>query len=269
MEENTHSVNDFLKTYGTLIVAGYAVIQVWIIALWKKYFRKGKLSIFKTGQIEIGYSNFGPAIALAGTLRAEFKPVFISEISLKLIRLKDTSTHKLEWTAFRSSQLRTSKEPISLDLPSSFNVSLEQPHRYNIFFSDRKVQNELTPFLNSTSEEWNKFITSKIVLTASPNTILTPRGLIERKDFDEFTRSNNSFHDAWDQLQRKNYWEEGEYQVTMAISAPSFPKEFAETWKFTLSKQQSENLRLNSVVTLNELCLVDSGGYNFIYLEYQ
>ena len=94
---------DFLRTYGTLIIATYAVVQVWIIALWRRQ-RRGRLSIFRTGRLEVGYSNFGPTLAVFGTLRAQGKPVFVREIIVKLVKERDGSVHEFEWLFFRSRQ---------------------------------------------------------------------------------------------------------------------------------------------------------------------
>lgn len=54
----------FLKLWGALIVAFVALAQPWIITLWRHYFRRGQIDIYETGQIELGYAEFGPTIGL-------------------------------------------------------------------------------------------------------------------------------------------------------------------------------------------------------------
>ena len=115
---------DFLARYGTLIVAIYGVIQVWLIAIGKHFIWSGRLSIFKTGRLEVGYSTFGPSLALNGTLRGERKTVFVREINIDVMKQRDGSVHRFEWTAFRSTQLRIgATDPVTLELPAGFNVS--------------------------------------------------------------------------------------------------------------------------------------------------
>ena len=62
-------IPEFLKGWGSLIIATVALVQPWMIALWKRFVRPGTIDIHETGTIEIGYSSFGPTIGLRGTLR--------------------------------------------------------------------------------------------------------------------------------------------------------------------------------------------------------
>lgn len=61
-------MDEFIRSFGTLILVIYSIIQVWLIAFWKKYIRKGEIDIHETGTIEIGYGNFGPTVGLNGTM---------------------------------------------------------------------------------------------------------------------------------------------------------------------------------------------------------
>ncbi len=98
---NDSDLLKFAKEYGTLIIAVYGVIQVWLIAIWKKVFqKKGKIDIFETGALEIGFGAFGPTIAVNGTFQALKKNVFVTSIYIDLTRLRDAARHKFEWTAF-------------------------------------------------------------------------------------------------------------------------------------------------------------------------
>lgn len=268
--QEQHSITDFLKTYGTLMLATYGVIQVWLIALWKRLFRNGTLTVFKTGQIELGYSNYGPTIALSGTLRAEHKDVFVSEISIGLVKERDSSVHKFEWAAFRSIQLPLyANDKVSIELPSSFNVRVHQPHRYHIFFSDRTVQAELSPMLNQVRTDWQRYVAGRYeeLLSAPQLGQSSPDVLLRQWHDADFSRSSESYNRAWDMLQRKNYWESGNYTLTLLMKTSPGKKEYQQKWSFTINNAQSEDLRLNSIATLQELC-VGTLGYHFAYVEY-
>ncbi len=41
----------FIKDWGTLIIATVALIQVRVIALWKRYFRKSTVEIYEAGEL--------------------------------------------------------------------------------------------------------------------------------------------------------------------------------------------------------------------------
>lgn len=58
------------------IVAILALIQPWIFSLWNRR-KVGKLNIYPTGGIELGFSEFGPTLALQGTLACEIKDIFV------------------------------------------------------------------------------------------------------------------------------------------------------------------------------------------------
>ena len=59
-----------LKDIGPWIVGFAALVQVWVIALWKKL-RKGKIDLYESGSVEIGYSGLGPSVALTAAIPAE------------------------------------------------------------------------------------------------------------------------------------------------------------------------------------------------------
>ena len=54
----------------TAIVAVIALVQPWVVALYRRVLRSGRLEIYETGLPEIGYSLWGATIALYGTLRS-------------------------------------------------------------------------------------------------------------------------------------------------------------------------------------------------------
>src|SRR5438552_10322360 len=95
----------FLKGWGSLIVAVVALIQPWVIALWRRFFRPGTIDIHETGTIEVGYSGFGPTIGLRGTLRAVHRDQFVRDIQVAIAKVKDGSKHSFEWVVFRAEKL--------------------------------------------------------------------------------------------------------------------------------------------------------------------
>lgn len=263
-------MSEFLRSYGTFILATYGVIQVWLIALWK-YFRSGRLSIYKTGRLEIGYSNFGPTLALNGTLRAERKTVFVREIQASVTKVRDGSSHQFEWMAFRSTQLRVgATDSMTLELPAGFNVSPEQPYRYHIFFSDRQTRLELESVLVQVLQAWRGYVLSKPeqIKKALGTPGVTQEALALNIYDSEFSRTSREYQQAWELLTRKNYWEAGPYALRMTVHTPDGRKRFVETWQFILGEEDFQNLRLNALATLREICL-GQARYNFVYPEYR
>ena len=256
---------DFLKQYGTLLIAIYGVIQIWLIAIWKNYIHKGKIIIFKSGKLEVGFSNFGPTLAINGTLGAEHKDVFVSDIRMEIKRCKDNSTHKFNWTALRPNQLTLgASTPMTFEIPSAFIVKPDVPYRFHIFFSDRDAQNEIQPYLTNVITEWNNFILEKqeaILQLMKDYTV--SRDLIHEHLYDnEFTKSSKTFNDAWDVMNRNNYWEPGDYEIDLIVNSHNPSTEFKDSFKFKISQGEFESLRLNSIATLRELC---TGKVNYFF----
>jgi len=77
-------VKELLSKYGTLIVAIIALIQPWVVYLWKKFVRKGEIKLYPTGSIEVGYSSYGPTIGLHGTFRCLNQDGSLAQLVLKL-----------------------------------------------------------------------------------------------------------------------------------------------------------------------------------------
>ena len=86
----------------SLVIAIIALVQPWLIALWKKFSRNPEIEIYPSGNLEIGYSEYGPTIALHGTLRALHGDVFIKRIRIRVRRVRTNEEHWFAWAAFRS-----------------------------------------------------------------------------------------------------------------------------------------------------------------------
>jgi len=74
---------EFLKQNWEGIVATVALLQIWVIKLYERYFRKPCLDIYPSQNPEIGYSDWGPTVGIFGTLRAPQEDVFVRQISIE------------------------------------------------------------------------------------------------------------------------------------------------------------------------------------------
>jgi len=125
-----------LKELGPWILGFVALIQVWVIAAWKRM-RKGSIEIYESGSIEIGYGDLGPSVALIGTLRCLEKDVFIKSMNVEIVRKKDGARHHFRWYAFRPNELSLgAQSQPRLEIAGSFLATPSQPNKYNIFFTE-------------------------------------------------------------------------------------------------------------------------------------
>lgn len=129
------SESTFIEKFGALIIAVLALIQPWIIAIWRKYFKPGRIDFFKTGKLEIGFSSFASTIGINGTLKGLNKDMYISNIHLNLVKKKDSSQHRFEWSIFRDTKLKLSgNKDMEVELPYGIMLSTNSPQRINIQF---------------------------------------------------------------------------------------------------------------------------------------
>jgi|GEM_PF-1625752 len=247
-------VIDFIKTYGALILSVIAIVQVWVIALVKKY-RKGKIDIFETAWIEIGLAGFGPAINLNGTLRAHRKDVFVHEVSLHLIRESDGAAFQLGWIAFKAPQMKIG-DPMAttVELPSGIIVREGQPFRYSIVFCDKQVFASLQRQLSLVLNEWKQFVEERQAKIQKALKTTNENSLSEQL-FREFVQASETVQSTLDFHESVNWWKAGKYRIRMDVKASSPDKTFSEEWAFLLDEESCEKLRANTMATLREVCL--------------
>jgi len=137
---------DFLKNWGTLIIAALALIQPWLLTFLKDIFKRQIVEAYEAGAMEIGFSNFGPTIGLQGTVRALHQDAFIHNITLKIVREKDRSEHIYQWGLFRPPAI-ASYQQMPMEICSSFLLTERSPRRLNILFLEQSAVNDMRPKL--------------------------------------------------------------------------------------------------------------------------
>lgn len=257
-------MKEFIKIYGTLIIAIFGVLQYWVMALWKAITKKGTIKLYETGYIEIGYSTIGPTIGLTGTLRTLDKDLFINSIDLLLIREKDKAQHIFNWIAFRPIKIDfASSQQFSMEIPSGFLILQNAPHRFNIIFNDMDLSEEIKSFLNTYNNEWYK-------ITEELNKLKPAEKHLEL--IDTFKKSNISV-DTYSDLIRVFYWEQGYYNLTVNIRTSKPDKVFKYCYNFSITDIDSKNLKINVVTMINEPISVfldkKNFPYNFSYVLYK
>ncbi|MDA2931245.1 hypothetical protein MYX84_15085, partial [Acidobacteria bacterium AH-259-O06] len=245
---------DFLKGWGTLIVAGLALAQPWLVVLWKKIFRSGTIDIYEAAKIEIGYSTFGPTIGLQGTLRAVHQDQFIQNTELTLTKLKDSSRHPFSWGVFRTRRLSASgTQDASVELPFGFMVTTVQPRPYDILFFDLGLQVEMQEHLDKARAVWTDKWTAvreKIRQEGFDQDLVEREAQNRIHAVYEDVRKTSDYLDAYTDLDRLYYWEPGEYSLSMTVRTARPDNSFTRKWKFKLSDADSKRVRLNTVKML-------------------
>lgn len=271
MEEQGVNWLSSLKEIGPWILGFIALVQVWIIGLWKRL-RRGKIAIYESGLIEIGYGDLGPSVAVIGTLRCFEKDVFVKRMAVIVTRKKDGSRHTFRWHAFRPTEVSLgTQETTKLELAASFLATPAQPYKYNIFFTESAFLSEYRPKVQPFLREWHAFVNAKLQKMGDDFLhrafeILGNTSVVFSL-YREFSDAGKAT-DTYTTLDRAFYWEEGKYDLTLIVEASNPDREFTKSWQFELSKEDSDRLRLNVVAILQSMCGVRVT-YNFAYPEYR
>ena len=260
---------DFIKIYAAEIIATIALIQPWALYLWKRFIKPGSIDFFETGAIEIGYSSFASTIGINGTLRALSQDFYIREMKLELTKKKDSSKHTFDWAIFRDTKISLYQDKTTqVELPYGFLLSTKSPHRVNIQFHDLKQQEDLRPIFNNLKAKWASYLeihypTQNRISDSENNYHLRTNELHQK-----FVQTNDST-DSYAKFNREFYWEKGDYELTLKISTASPNKTFSKKWKFTLTEDNAEHVRLNNLYLVDVACDQTVDNYNFAYPRFQ
>lgn len=268
-------MGEFIKSSGALILAFIGFGQFWVKVLWDKYFRKGNIDYYETGTITIGYNMSGPVLGLNGTLRASNKDVFIRSMDLLVVRERDRAQHVFKWIAFQSPKIDIAgSQPSPMEIPSGFLVSPNSPHRFNIVFNDNDLFEDIRPLWSAYYSEWYT-TTEELTKIWSPSIGVPPQAEIFARQLEVIDRFQNSpIHiQTFTDLDRKCYWESGDYQLTVNVMASKPDRVFTMRYRFSISEADSKNLKLNVITMLrqpiSDYLRVQNYPYNFAFSEYR
>ncbi|MFH1709378.1 MAG: hypothetical protein ABIF71_15880 [Planctomycetota bacterium] len=114
---------DFIKEHLlviTAVIAVVALLQYWLIPLFKWFFFPGRIDIYETGNLEAGFCELGPTIGLTGTLRATGADMFVRR--MKVVVTDAQNKHfEFEWNVFRN---RPMPRPYFFAFPRHQNLSI-------------------------------------------------------------------------------------------------------------------------------------------------
>jgi hypothetical protein len=257
----------------TLIVAVVALMQPWLISVYKRIVKAGKIDIYETASPEIGFSAFGPTIGLFGTLRSHDREMFIRIAELDTLKLDDQSVRKFDWIAFRALTTVVGRPTNELEvtLPASFMVNPLQPHPYNIMFSDSEIRARIQIILTPLKEQWTSSLVNspkiKAALARPSDRQQTEIMKIANEAFTKFS-NDNAYSAALSRLIALLPWQVGNYAITLRLRTDEPTRVYKNTWYFQLTENDQNNLKSNAEKILQELCLETTVQYFFAYPQY-
>lgn len=249
-----------------------ALIQPWIIWIWRNYFKKGELKFYETGKVEIGLINVGPVIGIHGTLRTIDREFFVKTMIVKVTRLKDNSSHEFQWSLFRPYQIFLGTTEGPYEIPSSFLILNNFIHRLNIQFTDLDFQEELNGKLAGIKNKWREFLSEKGILEklSSSGSGQQPSPEVPEITEDilkEFS-SKPFYSQTYNWITENSYWRGGNYKLKIKVISDNKNDYLEKDWYVVLTEEDEKRLRLNAVNILQESYFNRGWKYDYIYKDY-
>lgn len=250
----------------TLIVGGLSLLALFRPE-WSAFYRwyRSDLDLHPVGRIELGFAGFGSSLAFQGTLRAIHSEEFVSNINIHIEKSNDQNTHILHWLVFRSTAISIDfmskqQQNIDVQVAAPFSISISEPKRFHIMFSNIKSIETLKNDAEYLKREWQNFVTRpetrEYVKRLTEENIGSGR---ESVLFDEFcshlqSNSDNIVVNLHSALERKIIWEPGEYTMKIIIETSRPNKIITYICSFSVSEKQFIRLKSNTIGILMDLC---------------
>ena len=241
----------------SLVISLIALAQVWVIEAWKK-FRKPVVELYEAPMLEIGYGQMGPSICILGKMRVLHKDIFVTNIKLKLMRKMDQSIHHFNWLLFKSNIIYIdSKQKPPVELATSFLLSPNNPFNFHVFFADDKMRNDASSIANKMVETYRELKAQRtkdiLDMTGVDTDKILSHPLFNEAVYEEFRRTKPHI-EACMALDRAFYWDPGDYELTIIVETSTPGVRVEKKKRFTISPEESEQLRLNVLFIIRELC---------------
>lgn len=260
-------MREFIDQYLAHIIGLVALVQVWIIAAWKKWIVRAKLEFHPTANIELGFSAFGSTISLPGALRALNKDVFVTEMRVQITRLADKAAHNFTWRAFKSSRLSgPTLTPENIEFASSFTLGIGSPKVLNVFFASENFADRYAQKANAIRSAWSAFLLAKQPIYGAQMPALLQDPAFVDNLFQEYSKSGETLN-FYTALNNGFFWHAGDYLIELKVSGASI-EDIIYRWQINLSEEEESRLRLNAISTMKEVCNI-AVVYDFVYKPYQ
>ncbi len=223
--------------------------QFWIWMLWRRFAPARPLEIFPARNLEIGFDENGPVVAVAGIIRSPDDQVFIQSMELKLTHEKGKSTRTYRWLAFKPDFLLPNHAARSWEMPHPFMVSMGEARKFNIVFNDVDAFPNVKGILATYYHHWHE---TELRIQERRDRLNGDSGLTDQGDLVSEFKHRDVCVAAYTELDRKCYWEPGVYDLSLAVHGENGALAATSNSRFTLEKSDTQILKSNCVLMLDE-----------------
>lgn len=213
-------------------IALIALVQPWIISLWKCFFRKLKVSFLPTSSIKLFYNRSGAYIDLDGVIKAENKAAIIEKISVKVIRQTDKAELFLEWSVFLSPLVQSFAGNTLQSNEIAHPFAINKDSLYPAFIEFASSDYNLNNILKQKYDDLNDAVQS-IVSDNKPYL----QAKAELQDLEKYKELREILLEFF-------YWKAANYTIELFIKYGD--NEIKKNkYKFDLSQEESDKLKQN------------------------
>lgn len=225
------------------------------MSAFNKFFQKPPLHHHLSDQIEIGYTMYGPTLGVAGRISANNQAIFIHDIALEITNSTHKTAFHFGWFQFRPHKFTIGGlHGLDFKMASKFMVYPQNPHQYNILFSDQKGYASIKPTLLEIKRQWsfhNELIKN--------NPAHAPSGSI----FADFLKAPVT-QELLGDLRAACYWRAGEYLLNILVNTRNPNQIFRVQRKFYVNDDEIQLLERNSSNIVADLCKISNVEYHFL-----
>lgn len=220
------------------IIAGLALIQPWIIFLYKKFFKKIHVLFLPSSTIKLFYNKSGSYISLGGVIESKNKSCIVNKISAKVVRMSDKAELNTNWSTFSSPifQIVAGSPVTSSETARPFKI--EANGLCPVFVEFENSNNELN---NRLKEIFDDIKNETYEIVKQPKDIDTAK--LELKKYNKYSKYEK-------ELLENYYWKVGRYVLYFTITYNQ-KNTLVYKYAFNLTKNEVENFKGNITKALN------------------
>lgn len=225
------------------IIALIALIQPWVIKLWKTLFKRVKIAFIPSGKIKLFYNRSGAYVRVDGVIEAKNQSTIIRDISAKVIRLSDKAELKMDWSSFNA--------PVYQNVAGNIVTTTEAARPFKV------MANDLFPvfveFANVDGICLNRLEEIHNDLIAQAREIAGPTIPLEQAR--ETFRKTSKYQSSKEELIEGFYWKVSEYVLKISVQYSNNKK---KDFSYKFSFDQSEITEFKKDIEKSMDCAVDN-----------
>ena len=214
------------------ILAIIALIQPWIIAIWKKFFRPLKVTFIPSAKIKLYYNRSGAYIYLGGVIEAKNRSAVIKDISAKVIRQSDKAELVMDWSSFMVPVFQSigGNAVTTSEIARSFMVSANGLNPIFVEFAntDTQLNDELNRIHEKIKLETRRICNINIPFDCAEQ---------QQQEISEYQRFR-------EELLENFYWKTSKYVIELSIHHSDDKTEICR-YQFSLSQEETTEFKRN------------------------